>query len=337
MRSKAHRVAQPGMVRAMNNACTLHLTPVELATSGKAAPEWVQLTPRGPMLAATDGRMHRLSRPEQVIAAFKQRGHPLPIDVEHATHVRAPQGLDAPAYGWVREIELRDGALWGRVEWNEQGAAWVTSKAYKFLSVGYSVEDDTGEITQLLSVGLTNTPGFKMPELAKMGDTQENDTMDKAVLDALGLSSDATAATVVAKIKDLKMEVQTASARAPDPEVWVAKAQLDTANAKITALEAAETARAEKVIADAVDAGVEAGKIAPAAKDGYLAMAKAVGVEAFTATVEQMPVIVGGASALDKKDPGKKTGALTAEEVEVARATGMTLADFAKAKAEQEV
>lgn len=321
----------------MHNARTHHFAPVELAASGAAAPEWVQLLPKGPELPSTDGRKHRLSRPEQVIAAFRQRGHPLPVDVEHATHVRAPQGLDAPAYGWVREIEMRDGALWGRVEWSEQGSAWVVSKSYKFLSIGYTVEEASGEITNLLSVGLTNTPGFKMPELAKKaGDTQENKTMDKAVLEALGLASDATAADVVAKIKDLKTEVHTASTKAPDPELWVAKAQLDAANTKLTTLEAEQTARADKEIADAVDAGVAAGKIAPAAKDGYLAMAKAVGAAAFTATVAKMPVIVGGKSDLDDKNPGKKTDALTPDEIAVARSQGLTEAEFAKAKAEQE-
>ncbi|MCB5198588.1 phage protease [Loktanella sp. TSTF-M6] len=320
----------------MNTARISQITPVALAADGGAAPEWVQLTPKGPELAANDGRKHRLTRPDQVIAAFRAYGHPLPIDVEHATHVRADQGLEAPAYGWVREIETRDGALWGRVEWNEQGAAWVASKAYKFLSIGYAADPATGEITRLISVGLTNTPGFKMPELAKAGTTKENDTMDKAVLDALGLASDATAADAVAKIKDLKLEVHTASAKAPDPTLYVAKAQLDAANAKLTEMEKAETARADQAITAAVDAGVAAGKIAPAAKEGFLAMAKAQGIEAFTATVAKMPVIVGGKSDLDDKDPDKKSTTLSAEEIAVAKQMGLTEAEFATAKAEQE-
>lgn len=327
------------MFSLMNNASPFYTSQVEIASNGAKAPEWVQLTPAGPELPANDGRKHRLSHPDQVVAAFAQYGHPLPVDVEHATHVRATQGLDAPAYGWVREIEVRAGALWGRVEWTEQGDAWVASKAYKFLSIGYGVDKVSGEISHLISVGLTNTPGFKMPELARVGDTQENEVMDKAVLEALGLASSATAADAVAKIKDLNAEVHTASTKAPDPALWVAKAQLEAANAKITENEAAETARADKAVGDVVDAAVTAGKIAPAAKDQFLAMAKAVGAEAFTATVAQMPVIVGGKSELDDKDPNNATktaSALNADEIAVAKQMGMSEADFAKAKAEQE-
>lgn len=320
----------------MNNARLVQIKPVALAASGTSAPEWVQLTPKGPELAANDGRKHRLTRPEQVIAAFRDYGHPLPVDVEHATHIRADQGLEAPAYGWVREIELRDGALWGRVEWTEQGAAWVVAKSYKFLSIGYGVDKPTGEITRLISVGLTNTPGFKMPELARAGDTQEKTKMDKDVLDALGLGSDATAAQAVAKIKDLKTEVHTASAKAPDPARYVPIAQLDAANAKLKDLEAVETARSDQAIVDAVDAGIAAGKIIPAVKDDYIAMAKAVGLKAFTATVEKMAVVVGAQSELDGKDPAKKSTGLSAEETAVAKQMGMTEADYAKAKAEQE-
>ena len=321
----------------MPHARTIHLTPVSIAASGGTAPEWVQLTPKGPELAANDGRKHRLSRPDQVVAAYRQFGQPLPVDVEHATHVRAPQGLDAPAYGWVREIEVRDGALWGRIDWTEQGAAWVASKAYKFLSIGYGVDAATGEISRLLSAGLTNTPGFKMPELATAaGLTKETNPMDKDVLDALGLGADATPAQAVARIKDLKTEVHTASTKVPDPTLYVAKAQLDAANSRLTELEQAETARSEKAIADAVEAGVAAGKIAPAAKDGFIAMAKAQGVAAFTATLEKMPKVLADTSALDGRDPDRKTAPLTPEEIAVARATGMSDADFAKAKSELE-
>ena len=315
------------------NARLAQIQPVELAAAGGTAPEWVQLTPVGPDLAANDGRKHRLTNPQAVVAAFRAYGHPLPVDVEHATHVRADQGLDAPAYGWVREVEVRDGALWGRIEWGEQGAAWIASKAYKFLSIGYAADKRTGEITRLISVGLTNTPGFKMPELAKAaGDQEENDTMDKDVLDALGLAPDATAATAVAKIKDLQSEIHTAKAATPDPDVWVAKAQLDSANARITELEQAETARADKGLTDAVEAGIAAGKIAPAAKDGFIAMAKAQGLDAFTATLASMPRVVGGKSELDGRDPAKGASELTAEEIAVAKQMGLSEAEFATAK-----
>lgn len=322
----------------MSHARNLHLNTIQIATSGKAAPEWVQLTPAGPILPDNDGRGHRLSNPEAVVAAFNAYAHPLPVDVEHATHVRGDQGLDAPAYGWLQEVEARDGALWGRVEWLEQGAAWIASKAYKFLSIGYQVDKVTKEITDLLSVGLTNKPGFQMPQLAKQGDTKENETMDKSVLEALGLSQSATAADVVLAIASLKTEVHTAKTAAPDIEKYVPKAQLDTANAKIKEFETAETARADSEITAAVEAGVTAGKIAPAAKDGFVAMAKAQGVETFNKTLEAMPVVVASTKDMDEKEAArqKASGKLTDEEKFVAKQLGQTEADFLKAKEQQE-
>jgi len=311
-----------------------HSPAIEIATASGSAPEWVQLTPAGPALPSADGRRHRLSDPAAVVARFRARALPVPIDVEHATHIRGTQGLDAPAYGWIRDMEVREGALWGRVEWTEQGAAWVASRAYKFLSIGYTLDKPTGEITEILSAGLVNRPGFVMPELAR--ETEETDQMDKAVLDALGLASDASAADVVAKIKDLQTEVHTAKAAPPDPQVYVAKSQLDAANARIGELEAAETARAEEALVALVDDGIEKlGKITPPARDSFIAVARAQGVEAFKATLAAMPRILPGKSELDDKSTTRTAKGLTPEDQEVARAMGISDEDFATAKAQE--
>jgi phage I-like protein len=321
----------------MSKPHSTHFSTIELASEKGGAPEWVALTPPGPELAATDGRRHRLSDPESVVAEFKSRGVIIPIDVEHATEVRAPRGEAAPAYGWVRDMEVRDRAIWARVDWTAQGAEWVASGAYKFLSIGYFVDKASGEIKRIKSAGLTNTPGFRMPELARADNDKETD-MDKDVLEALGLKPDATTADAVAKITDLKSTVETARA-GPDRDKYVPRAQHEAALARIDKFEQADTARATQELTGLVEEGIEAGKIAPAAKDDFIEMARAQGTEKFRATLDKMPRVVGGTEEMDEKaraDTAAGKSGLSAEDIAVAHALGVPEAEFAKAKQEQE-
>jgi len=324
----------------MSHARHLHLIEIELASDAKAAPDWVMLIPAGPEVPSTDGRRRRLSNPQSVVDTFKTRAIPkIPVDVEHATHRLAPQGQAAPAYGWVVDMDVREGAVWGRVDWTEQGAAWVAGKNYKFLSAGYRVDKASGEITQITDMGLTNNPGFAMPELASAtGDDKEKDTMDKAIAEALGLTETASAADAVVAIGKLKESAETAKAAPPDPDKFVPKAQLDAVNAKLSEHEATETARADTAAVAAVEAAIAEGKIAPAAKDMMVETAKSKGAEAFTASVKDWPKLISDTKALDDKTTEtakSKSHGLTETEIAVASQAGMTAAEFAKAKEEE--
>ncbi|MFO0521677.1 MAG: phage protease, partial [bacterium] len=88
-------------------------------------PDWVQLTPPGPAIVGRDGRAWTLSDPAAVAAAFDPAKEPQ-IDLEHSSQIAAPLGMPAPAVGWIKELNVRDGALWGRVEWTAEGEATVT-------------------------------------------------------------------------------------------------------------------------------------------------------------------------------------------------------------------
>ncbi len=89
-----------------------------------ALPDWVQLTPPGPAIAGRDGRGWNLSDPAAVAAAFDPAKEPQ-IDLEHSSQIAAPLGMPAPAVGWIKQIDVRDNALWGRVEWTAEGKATV--------------------------------------------------------------------------------------------------------------------------------------------------------------------------------------------------------------------
>jgi phage I-like protein len=298
-----------------------------------AVPDWVQLTPPGPAIVGRDGRAWTLSDPAAVAAAFDPAKEPQ-IDLEHSSQELAPKGLPAPAVGWMKEIEVRGNTLWARVDWTADGAALVTSRAYRYLSPVMAVDKKTGEILRIVSAGLTNSPNLEMAALNRA--TTETD-MDKAVLDALGLTATATAADAVLAINALKSDKALAlnRAEAPDPERFVPKADHVLALNRITAFETEAKARREAEITAAVDAAVTAGKVAPASKDYHLAACRQEGgLERFSAMVGAAPVIA-GASGLDRRTPDATPGKLTAEELAMCRMMGTDPEKFAAEKAVQ--
>lgn len=313
-----------------------YLAGIALASEGGTAPDWVQLTPPGPVIEARDGRTFRLSDPQALKDAFYANEADLPVDVEHASETRPPQGLDAPAVGWIKDVEVRSGAIWGRVDWTEQGRAWIEAKAYRYLSPAFLHLRD-GEMIALKSAGLTNNPAFKMAALASAEHPpKKEDKMEKSVLDALGLADDRTAPDVVAAVASLKTELATATAAAksPDPTLYVSRAQYDATVGELEKLRTAEAARQDALFTGAVDAGVASGKIAPAARDGYLAMARAIGLEAFDAQIAAMPVIASPAG--DAPSGGVKTATANAEEIAIAAQLGLSSDDYTTAKAKYE-
>jgi phage I-like protein len=302
-----------------------------------AAPGWVQLIPPGPVVAGRDGRRWTMVDPAEIVAAFDPRKKPM-IDIEHSSQLKAPQGEPAPAVGWIEEMEVRDGSIWGRVDWTADGEAAVTSRAYRYLSPAFAFDAATGGILRIVSAGLTNNPNLDMAALNRAASSQETEKMDKAVLEALGLNADATAAQAVIAIEKLKGERATAlnASQHPDPDKFVPRADHQLALNRIADFEVREKAAREAEVAAAVDAAIEAGKVAPASKEYHLASCRAEGgLERFRAMVAASPEIAGN-SQLDRKKPAEGAGALTADELAVCRQMDMDPKDFAAAKPKPE-
>jgi phage I-like protein len=312
----------------MSTPSLTHLTALHL--SGAGVPDWIQLTPAGPEAPTRDGRVFRMPDPQAVVDAFNTDGISLPVDIDHATEL-APAGTPAPAVGQIEQMEVRDGAIWGRVSWTEAGAELMRARAYRYVSPAVLQRPDTGEITRLRSAALVHRPNLAMAGLYHQ-QQQENADMDKAILEALGLHASATAAEVVVAITKLKETQATAlhAAQHPDPERFVPKADHDAALTRIRGFEAEEQTRAEAAVHAAVDAAIEAGKIVPASREFHVAACQAGGVEKFAAMVADLPVIAGGKS---KPAPAKtETHALNDDELTVCRQLGIAPADFAKSK-----
>lgn len=301
---------------------------VALALNAQAgAPAEITLLPAGVIVGA-DGRRFVNDDPAAVIAAFEAGGLDLPIDVEHATELKGPQGDPAPAHGWIKKLKALNGAIVAEVEWTEDGARLVTSKAYRYVSPAFLHRRDDGRVARLLSVGLTNRPNLDLPALNRT--TTPETRMDlAAIAAALGIATSATDADVITAINSLQ-----SSAKTPDPTKFVPRADLDAAlnratTAEKTLAEQATQATAARSIA-LIDQGVKDGKIAPASKEHYLALCReAGGYERVEALLKTLPAIT-AASDLDRRPIDQPAGELTAEQKAICANCGITEDDFKK-------
>jgi phage I-like protein len=268
-------------------------------------PDWIQLLPAGPRIQGADGRAWTLDDPAALITAFQHRHTPLVIDWEHASEHRAPQGLDAPAAGWIQALELRDGQVWGQVEWTGRARQQIQNKEYRYLSPVFTYRKDTQQIVALTSVGLTNQPNLPLTALNR---EESPMPLSGALCEALNLPATAEEAQALARISTLNLALNTANARADAPplEKFIPRADYDVVLARATNAET-KLAEIEKVqreaqIAALIDQGLRERKISPATTDYYTAMCQHDGgIDQFRAFLAKAPALIGDPSGLDEK------------------------------------
>ncbi|HRF45108.1 MAG TPA: phage protease [Candidatus Competibacteraceae bacterium] len=149
-----------------------------LPATASAAPTWIQLLPDSRDITGYDGRRWRNDLPDRVVAQSRM---PLVLDYEHASEHRAPQGLDAPAAGWIARLEVRGGAaVWGQVDWTERARQQIEAREYRFLSPVFQYEKDSQRIVRLTSAGLTNQPNLPLTALNRKGTPAMLSTTNRA-------------------------------------------------------------------------------------------------------------------------------------------------------------
>ncbi len=280
---------------------------------GAAAPEWVQLLPSGEF-AGHDGRgPWRVTDMAALIARSMARG-PLVIDENHATDLAAPEGRPAPARGHIVAMEVRDGGLWGRVEWSGGGRALLADRAYRHLSPVF-VHDAAGVIDRVLRAALTNVPNLSLTALNAEG--HEMDVLIE-VRGALGVAATADAAQVAAQARQVVTDrdglrralnaiaaglglAEGSSAEAilaAQKQGLVAQKEgadkLKAAEEKLTALQA-EAAKSA-ALAD-VDLAIRERKATPAERDDLLVAHQQLGGEKFRQMMAKRPALPLGLAA----------------------------------------
>jgi len=308
---------------------------IELALSPEGtAPTWLELIPAAQpddTITGRDGRtwIWDAAAQRDVLNAYTQRGIDLPLDWEHATHHRAENGEAAPAAGWIDTLELRGGALMGRVQWTPRGREQVQNREYRFISPVFEYAADTSRIARVVSVGLTNRPNLPLRALNREIPSSPHEDLPvtrtaelAAGMTALGLKPDADDAAIATAINTLKTERDAATALAknneqPSLQLYVPRVDYDTLKTRAENAEQTLKQRDEAAHKAAVDAAIEGavkdGKITPVTVAYYRAQCKeADGLKQFQDFITSAPVIA-GASGLDQKTPAKPNTAINSD------------------------
>lgn len=316
-----------------------------------AAPEWVQLMGVG-ALKAVDGRSWTNGSPEKVAAASMAAGRDLVFDYEHQTDYAPQNGQPAPAAGWIKELQVRDDGIWGRVEWTARAKQMIEAGEYRFVSPTFTFDKATKEVGQIVRAALTNAPAFQsLAALAKQEDDSMNELL-KALLKKLSLSEDSNQETALAAVQtlvdqaaqaadqvkaiakaaglddatkpeEIAAKIGTAIATAktagePDPTKYVSADkfnQLSTDFNKLQGQLATDTATAK------VDDAIAGGKLIPAQRDWAIALATK-DAKGFDEFLSKQPVVVkpGGSDV----PPGKRaSGELDADDLAMCKTMGL--------------
>lgn len=231
---------------------------------------------------------------------------------------------------------MREGAVWGRIDWTAVGRNQVETKEYRYLSPAFD-HDSAGNVLKLVSVALTNKPNFNLA-LNSADPTVEQRPM-KLLLAALGLAETATEAEGVAALTTLKAGHQTAlnAAQKADLTQYVPRAEFDRVQTALNGAQATisegKKAALEAEIDAEIKAAMTAGKVAPASEKYFRAMcAQEGGLAQFREFVKTaVPVVDPAASAAGGGNPPGHKTALNAEQKAVMTSLGLSEEQFRKA------
>lgn len=319
------RTTSPALCSTLPDGLTAGAVSVDLLAAGEVdAPEWIKIAPRGEVV--TRDRRFYIIDPEKLVAAFKADGTRPCVDIGHNTEYGQFRDTPPPAIGWIEEMEARTDGLYARIDWLEAGKAALASRGYRYVSPCFFRESDEVTARLIKSVAICSSPALGGMPALNSSDPAGDPTMLKELIAALGLKDGASQADMLSAVAALKT---------PDPDKFVPVAQHNAATAALTAaqaeLKAIKDASIEAKCSALIDDAVKAGKVAPAARDHYLTLARSA-FDATAAALAAMPALLTPGEGEAGKSPpdGAGVSALSAEQVAIARSLGISEADFAK-------
>ncbi len=138
---------------------TIALAAAAAGAETSAAPEWIQVMPRG-TITTRDNRTFTFD-PEALVARFSADGVEPPVDLNHSSATATPVVV-----GWVKALQARADGLWARVDWLEGGRAALSARTHRYVSPLFHHDTD-GRATWLHSVALVAAPALAgLPALA---------------------------------------------------------------------------------------------------------------------------------------------------------------------------
>ena len=295
------------------------------------------LLPPGPF-RAVDGRPHDVEAWQldaaiaaRVIARQAARSNDTLIDFEHQSLRAADNGKRVEAAGWFRDLEWRDGrGLYATsIRWVGDTAQLIEDRKVRYVSAVFIYHSSTGEVLEILSVALTNTPALDgleaLAELArKTSPTHVKEPlMTPEQIAALSQERDTlktSHAALTAEVGTLKANVAALTT-----ERDALKASVEAA-----AAEKAQAALAAEIKArdDLITAALGDGRLTPAQKP-WAEKQPLASLTEFLGAAPQLPP--GGGRQGGGESGGK--AALTADEIAMCTRMSVSTEDYLKSKA----
>ncbi|MFT0211825.1 phage protease [Pseudomonas sp. F1_0610] len=303
-----------------------------------------------------------------VIARAKARGTPRVLDYEHQTLKKEENGQPAPAAGRFYDFEWREGSgLWGLVELTDRARQMITDGEYLYFSPVFSYASD-GRVLAFLMGALTNDPAIDgMEPLARRAAatfghflSDEEPVMNellKAIIAALALKEDATQEQAIAALTALKPAIdgskqvleqlrQTLGLEpsATGEQIAACASQLKQQQvdpAKYVPIQAVTELQGQVAALTArLNTGELDGLVQSALADGRLMpsmerWARELGAKdmgSLKSFIAQAPSVAALTSLQTSGAPDPANHNLTASELEAAKLTGLSPAEYAKAK-----
>lgn len=328
----------------------------------------IQLTPAG-VFRSRDGRPAGIpgwkidaAIAARVIARAAARKTPFVLDYEHQTLASEKNGQPAPASGWFKNLEWREGqGLFATdVAWTAKAKAHIDGGEYKFISPVFSYDKTTGEVLQIDLGALTNNPGLDgMNDVAALATEffnraqapiQEDQTMNKALAILMGLAEDASEADITAAVTALKAKtatletanaalttetatLKTQATQTPDPAKFV---PVETVTQLQTQIASLSTRLNESELEDVVQVALSSGKLLPAMESWARDLGKS-NLPALKDYLQKYPAIAAlSGNQTGGREPGDRTdGGLSATDQAVCKLMGIKPEDYKATQAEQ--
>lgn len=279
-----------------------------------------------------------------VMADLAEYGNELAIDYNHGMAEERPvdPALSARAAGWFTP-ELRAGELWAtNVRWTPAAAAAIANREWRYQSPWF-LHDSGRRVLALLNTALTNTPATKnlTPLVASRLSSRtrkEQSTMSNKVALALGLAESTEESTVITTVtahREVASSLLSLTGKSTTSEALGVVQGWKTAAEQVPGLQS-ELATLRKASAKSEVEGIltkHAKKVSPAMRAEWEKLGLLDDPKRLDAMLSVMPDLMPEAA----KPPASvvDTASLSSEELAVAKAAGLSAADFAKAKAER--
>jgi phage I-like protein len=277
---------------------------------------------------------------DAVLLAYAEHGVELAIDYEHQTFNAEENGKPAPAAGWFRP-EVRDDGLWAAgVRWTDEAAGYLKNRQYRYFSPTALLDAKTRKPVRLMPMALTNWPATKdiQPLVARANATSTEINMN-SVLVALGLkveADEAEAFAAVNSLRDFAREVLAISGAKSNPEAIGAltalKAKADRAESLDAELATIKASAAAAEVAHLLDEAVKDGRVAPAKRADLEALHAKHGVDALRTCLSMLPKAAPAAIAPAADKPAADASGLTADQLKILKATGLSPEKFMEHK-----